>query len=289
LTYNKIFPQLFQPLSAMSDDLRLHVRYPNDLFDVQTNMYSVYHMEDPQIFYNKEDRWSVATELYHDEERSMRAYYTITKMPGEAEPEFVLIMPFTPINKRNMISWLAARSDGDNYGKLLAFDFPKQELVYGPMQIEARINQDTTISQQIALWNQRGTRTIRGNLLVIPVKDSLLYVEPLYLQAEQSRMPELRRVIVAHGDMVVMEPTLEQSLERIFGAMNLQGGSTTTIDGEQPVQPAISISDLARRADQLYEDAQSKMRQGDWSGYGDALTQLKQTITELVNRTGQQQ
>ena len=287
LTYSKIFPQLFRPISEMSDDLQLHIRYPNDLFDVQTNMYAIYHMEDPQIFYNKEDRWSLATELYNDDEKPMRAYYTITKMPGEAETEFVLIMPFTPINKRNMISWLAARSDGENYGKLLAFDFPKQELVYGPMQIEARINQDTTISQQIALWNQRGTRTIRGNLLVIPVKDSLLYVEPLYLQADQSRMPELRRVIVAHGDMVVMEPTLEQSLERIFGSMDLQAGSSeTTVTEVEPELTVASISDLARRADQLYEEAQNKLRQGDWTGYGEALTQLKQTITELVNRTG---
>ena len=290
-TYSKIFPKLFTPLSSMSDDLLAHIRYPNGLFDVQTTMYAVYHMEDPQIFYNKEDRWSLPTELYQEEERPMGAYYTIIKLPGEAEPEFVLIMPFTPVDKKNMISWLAARSDGSNYGKLLAFDFPKQELVYGPMQIEARINQDTTISQQLSLWNQRGTRVIRGNLLVIPVNDSLLYVEPLYLQAEQSRMPELRRVIVAHGDMVVMEPTLEQSLGRIFGSLDLQnapsGEGAATAQEEQDVA-VTSLGDLARRADQLFNEAQTKMRQGDWAGYGDTLNQLEQALTELVNRIEQQ-
>ena len=293
LTYKKIFPNLFRSIDEMSADLRTHVRYPNDLFNVQSSMYMSYHMEDPQVFYSKEDKWNLPTELFGDGERQMRAYYTITKLPDENIPEFVLILPFTPQERKNMIAWMAARSDGDNYGKLLVYSFPKQELVFGPMQIEARINQDAVISQQLALWNQHGTRVIRGNLLVIPVNDALLYVEPLFLQAEQSQMPELRRVIVSHGDMVVMETTLERSLERIFGSADSQPRPTATIPvlgniGEQQNPSTTSISDLARRADRYYEEAQTRLRQGDWVGYGNALSQLKQTLTELVNRTNQQ-
>lgn len=282
LTYSKIFPGVFKTLAEMPEDLKKHVRYPVDLFAIQNEMYAVYHMEDTQVFYNKEDKWNLPTELFGNEERAMQPYYTITKLTSESEPEFVLITPFTPQNKKNMIAWMAARSDEGDYGKLLAYSFPKQELVFGPMQIEARINQDTTISQQLALWDQRGSRVIRGNLLVIPVKDALLYVEPLYLQAEQSKMPELRRVIVAHGDMVVMEPTLETALEKIFGSGS---GSITMTTPKLDTESLASgnVTDLAQRADQLFEEAQNKLKSGDWSGYGDSLDKLKQTLTELVN------
>ncbi|MDF9408677.1 UPF0182 family protein [Pelotomaculum isophthalicicum JI] len=287
LTYSKIFPGLFKSLDEMPDDLKQHIRYPADLFNIQANMYAVYHMEDPQVFYNKEDKWNLPTELFGNEEKAMQPYYTIIKLPGESKPEFVLIMPFTPQNKKNMIAWLAARSDGADYGKLLAYGFPKQELVYGPMQIEARVNQDTTISQQLSLWDQRGSRVIRGNLLVIPIKDALLYVEPLYLQAEQSKMPELRRVIVAHGDMVVMEPTLDRALEKIFSPSGgAQKPTALSEPSAQPLSPA-SVADLAQKANQLYDEAQNKLKSGDWSGYGESLSKLKQTLTDLVNKTGQ--
>jgi len=186
-----------------------------------------------------------------------------------------------------MIAWLAARSDGDDYGKLLSYSFPKQELVYGPMQVEARINQDTTISQQISLWDQRGSRVIRGNLLAIPIKDALLYVEPLYLQAEQSKMPELRRVIVAHGDRVVMEPTLEAALEKIFGReTGLKPPAAPAEPGVQPA-PGTSVAELAKRANQLYDEAQARLKAGDWAGYGETLNRLKQTLTELAEKAGQ--
>lgn len=286
LTYSKIFPGMFQSMDAMPADLRLHVRYPVDLFKVQANMYTTYHMEDPQVFYNKEDKWNVATEFFSKEEKPMEPYYTIIKLPGENKPEFVLILPFTPQNKMNMIAWMAARSDGKDYGKLLSYGFPKQELVYGPMQVEARINQDATISQQISLWDQRGSKVIRGNLLAFPIKDALLYVEPLYLQAEQSKMPELRRVIVAHGDRVVMEPTLEIALGKIFGS---DTGAKPPVKqpepGEQP-QPLVGVAELAKRANQLYDEAQSKLKAGDWSGYGETLTKLKQTLSELADKAG---
>jgi uncharacterized membrane protein (UPF0182 family) len=285
-TYSKIFPGMFKNLDEMPADLRLHVRYPVDYFTIQAQMYASYHMEDPQVFYNREDKWNLPTEIYASETRPMEAYYTIIKLPGQSEPEFVLILPFTPQNKNNMIAWLAARSDGENYGKLMAYYFPKQELVYGPMQVEARINQDTTISQQLSLWDQRGSNVIRGNLLAIPIKDALIYVEPLYLQAEQSRMPELRRVIVTHGERVVMEPSLELALTRIFG----EGVSPEVQEpaGEpgapEPPQTAASVRELAQRANQLYDEAQERLKAGDWSGYGDSLAQLKQTLTELAGQ-----
>lgn len=286
LTYSKIFPGMFKPLDAMPDDLRRHVRYPVDLFKVQAKMYTVYHMEDPQVFYNREDKWNMPTEIYAREEKPMEPYYTVIKLPGENKPEFFLILPFTPQNKKNMIAWLGARSDGEDYGKLLSYGFPKQELVYGPMQVEARIDQDTTISQQISLWDQRGSRVIRGNLLAIPIKDALLYVEPLYLQSEQSKMPELRRVIVAHGDMVVMEPTLELALEKIFGkGTGVKPPVRQPEPGDQPL-PAANVAELAKRANQLYDEAQSKLKAGDWSGYGETLTKLKQALTELAEKAG---
>lgn len=284
LTYSKIFPVMFQPMENMPEDLKRHIRYPVDLFKTQASMYAIYHMEDPQVFYNKEDKWNLPTELYGNEEKPMEPYYTVIKMPGTDNPEFVLIIPFTPQNKRNMIAWMAARSDGENYGKLLSYNFPKQEIIYGPMQIEARLNQDTTISQQISLWDQRGSRVNRGNLLVIPIKDAILYVEPLYMQAEQSRMPELRRVIVAHGEMVVMEQTLEKALEKIFGPDT--GLKPPAIEPGSPIEPLLSMADLAKNANQLFEEAQNKLKSGDWAGYGESLNKLKQTLNELAEKAG---
>lgn len=286
-TYSKIFPGMFKNLEDMPEDLRKHVRYPEDFFRTQAEMYAVYHMEDPQVFYNREDKWNIATEqLIGKEEQALEPYYNIIELPGTNEPEFILMLPFTPQNKKNMIAWLAASSDGEEYGKLLSYNFPKQELVYGPTQIEARLNQDTTISQQLSLWNQRGSSVIRGNLLVIPVKDALIYVAPIYLKAEQSTMPELRRVIVAHGDMVVMEPTLDIALQKIFGE---GAGQKPQVQQTVPgaLVPIASISDLAKNASQLYDDAQNKLKSGDWAGYGESLNKLKQTLSELVEKTGE--
>ncbi|HBC92359.1 MAG TPA: UPF0182 family protein [Pelotomaculum sp.] len=288
MTYSKIFPGMFKRLEDMPEDLRKHIRYPVDYFKIQANMYAVYHMQESQVFYNREDKWNVATEVAEQTETPMEPYYTIIELPGSNTPEFVLILPFTPQNKKNMIAWLAANSDGEDYGKILSYSFPKQELVYGPAQIEARITQDTVISQQISLWDQRGSKVIRGNLLAIPINDALLYVEPLYLQAEQSKMPELRRVIVAHGDIVVMEPTLELALERVFGSGQGVGTPAAELQTESGTQqPVASIAELAKKADQLYDEAQSKLKAGDWTGYGDALSRLKQTLSELVDKSGQ--
>ncbi|MFA4886373.1 MAG: UPF0182 family protein, partial [Desulfotomaculaceae bacterium] len=285
VTYSKIFPSMFKSLDEMPDDLRKHIRYPVDLFSAQAQMYGVYHMDDPSLFYNKEDKWNIATEMLGKDEKQIEPYYTIIKLPGTDKPEFILIVPYTPQSKRNMIAWMAASSDGANYGKLISYNFPKQELVYGPAQIEARINQDTVISQQLSLWDQRGSNVIRGNLLAVPIKDALLYVAPIYLQAEQSKMPELRRVIVSHGEMVVMEPTLEKALERIFGTESGVKDPVKLPDTGSQTAP-LSLADLAKSANQLYDEAQNKLKAGDWAGYGESLNKLKQTLNELADKAG---
>ncbi|OGL17609.1 MAG: hypothetical protein A3K12_10955, partial [Candidatus Rokubacteria bacterium RIFCSPLOWO2_12_FULL_71_19] len=219
-TWAKAFPGLLKPFSQMPKDLQAHVRYPEDLFTIQAQMYATYHMEDPQVFYNKEDLWTIPRRQQDARTASeMEPYYTIMRLPGEPREEFVLLNAFNPSRRDNMIAIMAARSDAPNYGGLLVYMFPKQKLVYGPRQIDARIDQDGTISQQLSLWNQQGSRVLRGSLLAIPIDQSLVYVQPLYLAAtEQGALPELRRVIVAYGNQIAMEPTLEQSLGRIFGA-----------------------------------------------------------------------
>lgn len=275
----RIFPNLFTPFKEMPQELAEHIRYPEKLFLIQAKLYTTYHMQDPQVFYNKEDQWVLPTELFGKEEIKVEPYYIVTRLPGDKEPEFMLITPFTPKNKKNMIAWLAARCDGKNYGRLLVYEFPKQELVFGPMQVEARINQDTQISQQLTLWDQRGSNVIRGNLLVIPIKDAVLYVEPLYLQAEQSRMPELRRVIVVHGDRIVMEPTLESALQKVFG-----GQKEPEPVPEEP-QEKRSVSELIQKANEYFEKADESLRNGDWSSYGENLELLRNVLRKLEEQT----
>jgi len=216
--FGGVYPGLFTPGEDMPDDIRRHLRYPEDLFAVQTDVLGVYHMQDEQVFYNKEDVWQIPTEIYSGEETPVVPYYVIMALPGEPQEEFLLLQPFTPMNKKNMISWIAGRMDGDNYGELLVYEFPKDALVFGPAQIEARISNDPLISEQLTLWDQSGSQVIRGNLLVIPMEKSLIYVEPLYLQASgENPIPELTRVIVSYGSQVVMEETLDGALETLFG------------------------------------------------------------------------
>jgi uncharacterized protein len=215
-TWAKIFPDLFKPLSAMPPNLRQHLRYPEDIFKIQAQRLLTYHMTDPQVFYNREDRWQVPNEVYGDKPKLVEPYYLITSLPTVPIPEFMLLLPYTPQQRTNLVAWLAARSDGDNYGKLLLYTFPKQRLVFGPEQIEARINQDPTISSQISLWNRQGSRVLQGNLLIVPIEKSLLYVEPLYLEATQNQIPTLVRVIVAYENRIVMAETLPEALNAIF-------------------------------------------------------------------------
>lgn len=281
--YESIFPDLFLPISSMPNELRAHLRYPVDLFGVQAGIYRNYHMNDPRVFYNQEDAWEIPTEIYRGTRQTVEPYYVVMKIPGsEGSEEFMLIQPFTPRSKNNMIAWMCAKSDQPDYGDLVVFKFSKDELIYGPMQIEARIDQDTEISEQITLWSQKGSSVIRGNLLVIPIERSLLYVEPLFLRAENSELPQLKRVIVAYGSRVVMEETLEEALAMIFefgpGAAEPE---TSAGRGDD-----LSTTELIGDAGALYRSAQDQLRAGNWSGYGEEIDRLGEVIKALEERAG---
>ena len=215
-TWRRLLPGMFEPLSAMPTPLLEHIRYPQDFYQVQSRHLMTYHMTDPQVFYNREDQWRAPNEIYGTEAQQVDPYYLIMRLPEEETEEFILLSPFTPAQRNNLVAWLAASSDGDRYGRILLYRFPKQELVFGPEQIEARINQDPAISQRISLWDTQGSRAIQGNLLVIPIERSLLYVEPLYLEAEQNRLPALARVILVYRNRIAMAETLDDALAAVF-------------------------------------------------------------------------
>ncbi len=278
--YARAFPGLLKPLAEMPTDLRAHIRYPEDLFSIQARKYATYHMTDPQVFYNKEDLWTIPRRAVEGRERDMEPYYTIMRLPGEQREEFILLTVFNPSRRDNMIAWLAARSDPPHYGRLIAYAFPKQKLVYGPRQIDARIDQDAAISQQLTLWSQRGSTIIRGSLLAIPIEQSLIYVQPLYLAAaEQGGLPELRRVIVVYGNHIAMEPTLEASLARIFGG---RAGAVEAVRGPEPAAgPPAGLKDLAQRAWEAWSRAQEALRRGDWAGYGEEQRKLEDALRRL--------
>jgi uncharacterized membrane protein (UPF0182 family) len=290
-TYRQIFPNLFKSADETPEEIWEHFRYPQDLFALQAQMYRTYHMADPEVFYNREDIWRFPTQVYEGEQVRMEPYYLIMKLPGETTEEFIQILPFTPINKDNMVSWMAGRSDGDNYGKLLLYEFPKQQLVYGPSQIEARIDQTPEISQQLTLWSQEGSRVIRGDLLVIPIEQSLLYVEPVYLRAEQGELPELRRVIVAHDNDIVMRETLDEALAAIFGESTAEPiappadaveGDVTEATTSTPTLPAEQANRI-QDALNAYEAGRQALQDGDWEAYGQAQQELESILNELNN------
>ncbi|MEE9474485.1 MAG: UPF0182 family protein, partial [Candidatus Hydrothermarchaeaceae archaeon] len=277
--YEKIFPQLFLPFSEMPDDLKRHVRYPEDLFTVQASKYLVYHMTNVRVFYNKEDQWEIPQEIYEGNRINMEPYYLITRLPGSESEEFILLLPFTPRAKNNMIAWMAARGDLENYGQRVVYVFPKDKLIYGPIQIEARIDQDPEISQDFTLWGQSGSRVIRGNLLVIPIEDSLLYVEPVYLRSEQQdALPELKRVIVSFGDKLTMQETLEESLSVVFGDAELAPtpSEIVTVPTGERTREELIVEALGH-----YQKAQEYMKEGNWSAYGEELYKLEAILTEL--------
>ncbi len=287
-TYQQMFPSLFQSLEQMPASLRAHIRYPADLFSLQAHMYGTYHMIDPEVFYNKEDLWSFPQEtLQGGKQVTMQPYYTIMRLPGEAREEFILMLPMAPRNRDNMIAWVAARCDGAHYGEVLEFAFPKEKLVYGPAQVEARIDQDTTISQQLSLWNQMGSRVIRGNLLVIPIGDTVLYVEPLYLSAETRELPELKRLIASSGDRVVMS----QSIDSLLAALVMKelGQPSVPMAAEpQPARPQaaeLPSSETAAVALQHYHQALAALRKGDWQTFGVEMEAVQKTLESAVAAT----
>ena len=242
-------------------------------------------MKDPQVFYNKEDLWSIPRRSIEGRDREMEPYYTILRLPGEKKEEFVLLTLFNPSRRDNMIAWLGARSDPPNYGRLVVYDLPKQKLVFGPRQLDARIDQDPVISQQLTLWNQRGSSVIRGSLLAIPIDQSFIYVQPLFLAAsEQGALPELRRVIVAYGNQIAMEPTLEQSLARIFGGR--PAGAAAAEAAAAPARPGPPGTDagrqLGQRALEIFSRAQEALRRGDWAAYGVEQKRLEEALRALA-------
>jgi uncharacterized membrane protein (UPF0182 family) len=278
-TISAIFPGTLRPLSEMPQNLRRHIRYPEDIFRVQTAVYTTYHMQDPQTFYNKEDQWEIPVMGGAGNREQMEPYYTIMKLPEEKKDEFILMLPFTPKKKDNLSAWMAARSDGQYYGKLVVYRFPKDRLVYGPKQIVARINQETGISQQVSLWNQRGSQVIQGTLLIIPIENSLVYVQPLYLRAETGKIPELKRVIVAYENRIAMNETLDGALASIFGQKGLTEAKAPVAAGPV-VAPEVNLPAQAKKH---YDRAIKAQREGDWALYGEEIRKLGEVI-ERMNR-----
>jgi uncharacterized membrane protein (UPF0182 family) len=288
-TLGRAFPGLFQPLSAMPEDMRTRLRYPEGIFALQAAMYATYHMTNPSVFYNKEDLWEIPALDGQPETRPMQPYYTMMRLPDESAPEFIQMLPFTPARKDNLASWMVARSDGEHYGRLRVFQFPKQKVVFGPRQIVARINQDQAISPQITLWNQQGSEVLQGTLLVIPIEESLVYVRPLYLRSAGGRIPELKRVIVAHHNQIVMDETLDKALERLFprggtapapAARDQAGRQAESPTEPSPSRPAVTDA-LSAQALDHYRRALKAQREGDWALYGEELEKLGKVLERM--------
>ena len=284
-TFAKIYPKLFKSYDKMPEGLRAHIRYPNYLLNVQANIYTRYHMEDISVFYLNEDQWDVAFEIYGTEQRQMTPNYYIAKLPGEEKAEFFNSIPFTPKSKKNMTALLVARNDGDNYGELVLYQFPKNKTVYGPEQVEAQIDQNTEISKEFALWNNNGTKYSRGNMFVIPVNSSILYVEPVYLEATNASIPEVKRIIVAYGDKIAYEETLAACLVSLFGDGAEEGVGTDdpATETDKPDTEVMSQSELIDKAVTAYANAQTAMQNGNWAEYGKYLSEMEDALNKLAN------
>src|SRR5216110_1634034 len=287
-TFAKIFAGIFQPLDSMPADLRAHLRYPEDLFHIQTELYGAYHMAEPDIFYHREDQWQKPVLSMAPERPDPFLRHMVMGLPEERQAEFILMVPFTPRGKDNLASWMVARNDGEHYGELVVYRFPKQSLVFGPTQIVNRINQDTEIARQVALWDQGGSQVIRGNLLVIPIEESLIYVMPLYLRAQGGRIPELKRVVVAYQNRVVMEETLDAGLAQLFGGGAEAAREPARVAATAGAAPATNAraADLARRANESYRRALEAQRAGDWVRYGEELRKLEDLLRQLQTVLG---
>ena len=277
-TYASFYPGVFSPFSEMPEDLKQHVRYPKDLFTIQAEKYNTYHMTDYQVFYNREDLWEFPKETYGETEQTMKAYYMVTKLPEEASESFVLMLPFTPTNKHNMIAWMSVKCDLENYGQMQVYKFPKERTIYGPMQIESRIDQNTDISQSLTLWGQMGSRVIRGNLMVVPIENSLIYVEPIYLQATQSKFPELKRVIFSYADSIVMTETLDSSIRTIFSDYSYQSPQSKVV---QKPQLQSSPTSLLRQLKDSFGRVKQSASSLNWVGFGQELKTLETVIDQI--------
>jgi uncharacterized membrane protein (UPF0182 family) len=291
-TIAKIYPQLLQPLETMPADLRARLRYPHGIFAVQAAMFATFHMQNPAVFYNREDQWEIPAFEVGGQSVRMEPYYTIMKLPGEQGPEYIQMLPFTPRQKDNLAAWMVARSDGEHYGKLLVFQFPKQTVIFGPRQVAARISQDQVIAPQITLWNQQGSEVIQGTLLVIPIEESLIYIRPLYLRAAGGLIPELKRVIVAYQNQIVMEETLDAAIDRLFPGGSPRrpppaagAGIEAPAPAGAPSSPsAPDVAALAAQARTHYERAMQAQREGNWALYGEEIKRLGEVLQKLAAR-----
>ncbi len=282
-TYQQIFPGTMKPLTEMPAGLREHLRYPEDIFRVQTHMYATYHMDQPQVFYNKEDQWEVASAQEREGASvAMEPYYTLMKLPNVKAEEFLVMLPFVPKNKLNLAAWMVARCDPENYGKLAVYRIPKQKQIYGPKQIIGRINQDPEISGQLTLWGQKGSSVIFGTMLVIPIKESLLYVQPLYLKADTGKIPELKRVVVVSDNKIAIGENLEQSLNKLFGTGAVAAPPNAEGIVEAPTVAAANTSPLAAQAKEAYARAVQAQRAGDWAKYGEEIKKLGSLIEQMA-------
>jgi len=282
-TYRNIFPELFT--DKIPADIKAHFRYPLTLFKIQAAMYGTYHMSNLEVFYNREDYWQFPTEKYYNEDVTMEPYYVTMKLPGEDKEEFILMMPFTPKNKQNMIAWIGVRNDGEHYGEKMVYRFPKQKNIYGPQQIENRINQNSEISQQLNLWSQGGSKVIRGNLLVIPIEDTLLYVEPIYIESNnETSLPEVKRIVVAYGDKIVMEPTLDQSLDELLSLIDPEQSAETPSgknDGEEPNgknETSATANEKLKQLAQLFKDYKKAVSDGRWEDSGKIMDEIEKLL-----------
>ena len=287
-TFSNIYPKLFKSMKEMPKGLQAHLRYPATLLNIQAEIYQRYHMNDVKVFYQNEDLWQIASEIYGTEEQAMTPNYYIMKLPGEKSAEFVNSIPFTPKDKKNLMGLLVARNDGADYGKLVLYQMPKSKIVYGPMQVEAQIDQNTEISKEFSLWNSSGSKYSRGNLFVIPIEDSLLYVEPVYLEATNSSIPEVKRVIVVYGDEIAYEPTLAGALNSMFGEGSTHASKDqTAADGSQAADKSgesggMSNAELIQAAQAAYDDAQAALQSGDWAKYGECMDDLEKYLNKLA-------
>jgi hypothetical protein len=288
-TVGRMFPGLFQPLAAMPEDLRTRLRYPQQIFAMQAEMFATFHMLQPALFYNREDQWEIPAFEVEGQPRPMDPYYTIMRLPGEVEPEYIQMLPFTPRQKDNLAAWMVARSDGEHYGRLAVFQFPKQTVIFGPRQIAARISQDQVIAPQITLWNQQGSEVIQGTLLVIPIEESLIYIRPLYLRAAGGSIPEMKRVIVAHQNQIVMEETLDAALDRLFpgDGPRAKPAAEPVTAGQPPIEKPTEVGDIASLAAQArthYQRALQAQRDGNWALYGEEIRRLGEVLEKMARR-----
>lgn len=281
--FKKIYPDLFKDIKDMPEGIKAHIRYPSTLLNIQAQVYQRYHMNDVKVFYQNEDLWQISSEIYGTEEQTMSPNYYIMKLPGEDSAEFVNSIPFTPKDKKNLMGLFVARNDGGNYGELILYQMPKSQTVYGPMQIEAQIDQNTEISKEFSLWNSSGSKYSRGNMFVVPIEDSLLYIEPVYLEATNSSIPEVKRVIVVYGDNIAYEATLAEALNSMFGEGSAyereDSGNTDTTSGGNGDE--LSQTEIIKRAQDAFDNAQNAQKNGDWAKYGEYLNELDKYLNML--------